>query len=97
ADVNFEIWVYDLERGTSTRLTSGPRCSWPKWTPDSRRVTYSSERAGVWNAFWRAADGSDEEKPVFAKDSILNPLAWSPAGNNLLLYRDSPQTESDLV
>src|SRR5262249_43279705 len=39
-DHAFEIWIYDLERGTSTRLTSGARTSWPLWTPDGKRVTY---------------------------------------------------------
>jgi len=93
----FEVWIYDLERGTSTRLTSGARTSWPMWTPDGRRVTYNSERLGSWNAFWRAADGSDEEKPVFKSESILNPTAWSPDGKKLLLYRNSPQTDADVV
>jgi Tol biopolymer transport system component len=95
--VNFEIWIYDLERGTSTRLTSGPRTAWAKWMPDGKKVTYNSERLGVWNAFSRSADGSDEEKPVFTSDQILNPQSWSPDGIHLILYRDDPQTASDLV
>lgn len=97
ADGNFEVWTYDLERGTSTRLTSGTRTSWPWWTPDGKRVSYSSERQGIWNAFWRSADGSDEEQPVFTSDSILCPTSWSPDGTHLLLYRDSPQTNSDVM
>jgi serine/threonine-protein kinase len=96
-DRGFEVWIYDLARGTSTRLTSGPRTAWPMWTRDGKRVTYNSERLGFWNPFWRAADGSDEEKPVFRYESILNPTDWSPDNKKLLLYRDSPQTDSDLV
>jgi len=96
-DRQFEVWIYDLKRGTSTRLTSGPRTAWPVWTPDGKRVTYNSERLGFWNPFWRGADGSDEEKPVFTDPSILNPLAWSPDGKKLLLSRDSQETNSDLV
>ncbi|HEY4492266.1 MAG TPA: hypothetical protein VI958_09745, partial [Acidobacteriota bacterium] len=93
----FEICIYDLERGTSTRLTSGARTGWPQWTSDGRRVTYASERLGFWNPFWRAADGSDQEQPVVTTDSILNPSDWSPDDKKLLLYRDSQQTDSDLM
>jgi len=96
-DRGSEVWIYDLKRGTSTRLTSGPRAVWPMWTHDGRRITYNSERLGVWNPFWRAADGSDQEKPVITSDSILNPTSWSPDGRTLLLYRDSPETNSDVV
>ncbi|HSP06391.1 MAG TPA: hypothetical protein VLR94_04400, partial [Acidobacteriota bacterium] len=96
-DRDFEIWIYDLERGTSTRLTSGVRTAWPQWTPDGRRVTYNSERLGFWNPFWRAADGSDQETPVFTTESILNPTGWSSDGKKLLLFRDSQQTDSDVV
>jgi serine/threonine-protein kinase len=93
----FEIWIYDLDRGTSTRLTSGARTGWPRWTPDGKRVTYSSEAAGFWNIFWRASDGSDQEQPLFKIDSVVNPIQWSPDNKKLLLYKDSPETNSDLV
>lgn len=93
----FEIWIYDLDRGTSTRLTSGARTGWPRWTPDGKRVTYSSEALGFWNIFWRAADGSDQEQPLVKMDSVLNPIQWSPDNKKLLLFKDSPETNSDLV
>ncbi len=93
----FEIWIYDLDRGTSTRLTSGSRTGWPQWTSDGKRVAYASERLGFWNPFWRAADGSDQEEPVIRNDSILNPSDWSPDDKKLLLYRDSQQTDSDVM
>ena len=96
-DRKFEIWIYDMERGTSTRLTSGSRTGWANWTPDGKRVTYNSERLGFWNPFWRAADGSDQEQPVFTSESILNSPNWSPDGKKLLLYRDTSQTGSDVV
>lgn len=96
-DHDFEVWIYDLQRGTATRLTSGPRTAWPNWTPDGRKVAYNSERLGSWNPFWRSADGSDQEQPVLTSEFILNPTGWSPDGRSLLLYKDSPQTDSDVA
>jgi serine/threonine protein kinase len=93
----FEIWIYDLQRGTSTRLTSGPRTAWPMWTPDGKTITYNSEKLGFWSPFSRAADGSNEEQPAVKSDAILNPTGWSPDGKKLLLYRDTPETNSDVV
>src|SRR5262249_4242776 len=77
-DRNFEVWEYDLNRGTSTRLSSGARAGWPIWSRDSQKVTYASEQRGSWNPFWRSADGSDMEQSVFESDAILNPTSWSP-------------------
>jgi serine/threonine-protein kinase len=94
----FEVWVYDLKRGTSARLTSGsPRTGWPFWTSDGKRVTYASESLNVWNPFWRAADGSDQERAIIPNDSVLVPTSWSPDDKRLLLYRDSQQTDTDVL
>ena len=80
-----EIWVYDIRRGTSTRLTSGMRTSGPIWTPDGTRITYASERQGAWDPFWRSADGSDEERPLIKSDFAVFPDYWSADGTKLLV------------
>ena len=33
-------WIFDLERGTMTKLASGGDCSWPRWTPDGERLSF---------------------------------------------------------
>lgn len=59
-DQENDVWIWDLTRQTLTRLTfdaaldGGP----PLWTPDSRRVIFTSQRVGVGNLFWQAADGT---------------------------------------
>ncbi len=93
----FEIWIYDLARGTSTRLTSEARTGWPKWTGDGKRVAYASERLGLWNPFWRAADGSDQEQVVIKNESVLVPTKWSRDNKKLLLFKDSQQTDTDVM
>jgi eukaryotic-like serine/threonine-protein kinase len=97
ADNKFEIWSYDLLRGTATRLTSGPRSAWPIWSPDNKRVTYASEQNGLWNPFWRTADGSSEQTAILRSDSTATPMGWSPDGTKLLLYSDNPETSTDIL
>ena len=55
-----DIWIYDLARDTSTRLTfDEANDAMPRWSPDGQRVVFNSQReGGVLNLFWKAADGT---------------------------------------
>jgi eukaryotic-like serine/threonine-protein kinase len=51
-----DIWIYDLERQTETRLTFDPATEvFPTWTPDGRRVALGGDGIPL---SWRAADGT---------------------------------------
>ncbi len=56
---NDDIWVYDMPRGTLTRLTfGGGNSGLPDWTPDGKRVLFLSERGRETGFFWKPGDGS---------------------------------------
>ena len=58
-DQENDIWLWDLARQTLTRVTFDAAAdSYPVWTPDGRRLLFSSERAGPRNLFGQAADGT---------------------------------------
>ena len=59
-DGNKDIWVLDLARETLTQVTNHPGLDqWPLWTPDSRRLVFTSQADGrLGSLFWQAADGS---------------------------------------
>ncbi len=65
---SMDIWVKQLDRGPSTRLTlDGSRSDYPTWTPDGGSVTFSSDRASPSFDLWtKRADGSGE--PVLELD-----------------------------
>jgi serine/threonine protein kinase len=61
------IWVYDLKRGTASRLTfnSGYDVN-PVWSPDGSQVFFSSsDSGGPWDIYQKAADGLGSTSPVF--------------------------------
>ena len=59
ADGESDLWVWDVARLTLTRLTFNPGGDlYPVWTPDGRRLIFSSQREGAQNLFWQAADGT---------------------------------------
>ncbi|MGH9257994.1 MAG: protein kinase domain-containing protein [Vicinamibacterales bacterium] len=58
-DQENDVWIWSLARQTLTRLTfDAGRDMEPVWTPDGRRIVFSSTRAGSANLFWQAADGT---------------------------------------
>jgi eukaryotic-like serine/threonine-protein kinase len=59
-----DVWVYDLQRGTRTRLTSNGASGYPIWTPDGKNVTYHSASSEQWTLFTRAADASAPAQPL---------------------------------
>jgi Tol biopolymer transport system component len=83
-----DIWVYELERGTRTRVTSDAAVDQdPIWTPDGANIVFGSTRGGVANdLFSRSADGSGEASLVFASDVAKDPHSFSRDGRLLAYY-----------
>jgi serine/threonine-protein kinase len=81
----FNVWVYDVGHETLTRLTFDDDCRDPLWSPDGKRVVYTSFRNGRYSLYWKLADGSGEEELLASGERILWAQSWSPDGK-LLAY-----------
>jgi eukaryotic-like serine/threonine-protein kinase len=99
-DQGGDIWVVDSERGTMSRLTldSSQDNVAPVWSPDGRRIAYSSQRGGAWAIYAKAADGSgDEEKLLDAPPQFPKATkSWSPDGRYVLFMLSDPRGIGDL-
>jgi serine/threonine-protein kinase len=94
--VTNDVWVYEIRRGTLSRLTfEGDNFS-PIWTPDGKRVTFSSNRAGPSNIFWTPADGSGTAERLLESDFDEVPSSWSPDGRMLAFTEYHPDTGADI-
>lgn len=91
-----DLWIYDVARGTFTRLTSEQADVRPLWTPDGRRITFASSRAGPLNLFWTAADGSAAPERLYSSPSTQFPSSWSPDGKYLGVMEIHPANGWDL-
>jgi serine/threonine protein kinase len=84
-----DIWIFDLTRGTDTRLTFGPASqSSPVWTPDGKTIFYSSNAKGMAHIYAKAADGSGAERLVLETSDVFEyPESASPDGRYLVYSR----------
>jgi serine/threonine-protein kinase len=93
---NFDVWIYDLARGTSTRLTFDPAVDQRAvWTPDGQRLVFESARHGAANdLFWKAADGTGQVERLTASPYTHRPHFWTSDGE--LVYEEHhPKTVQD--
>ena len=76
-----DIWIWDLERETLRRLTFAPGSdSLARWTPDGRRIIFTSDRAGVLNLYSQAADGTGAAERLTTSANQQFPSSISPDG-----------------
>ena len=88
-----DIWIYDLEQRTSTRLTfGGSRNLEPFWSPDGTEVGFSSNREGPFALYARAADLSSETRLLVGAGDApgLYAAVWTPDGRWLVYRRGGP-------
>jgi serine/threonine-protein kinase len=67
------------------------------WTPDSRRLIFTSERAGVRNLFWQAADGAGAVEQLTESPDTQYPTGVSPDGRRLIFTDQFPTTANDVM
>ncbi|MGO9258275.1 MAG: hypothetical protein ACLQU1_18460 [Bryobacteraceae bacterium] len=79
-----DIWIYDVDRHTKTRLTSEGVNEYPIWAPDGRQVTFGATIAGKHGIYSVAADGSGKPELLLATESRAWPTSWSPDGKALV-------------
>ena len=92
------VLVYNFARDGMTRLTFAQEDDYSAiWTPDGRRVTYSSDAGGnVSNLYWTLADGSGQPERLTESGEARFPNTWSPDGKVLIFEQLSSQTRTDL-
>ena len=75
-----DMWIYDIARGTLTRLTFEGNNIRPVWTPDGKRIAFASDRDGSRQLFWKLADGTGAEEQLTNDKLFSNVNSISPDG-----------------
>jgi eukaryotic-like serine/threonine-protein kinase len=80
-----KLWLYDLNRGTSSPFTFGEgNDQYPAWSPDSRQVAFSSTRHGKEEIYVKPVEGGSDEQLLLSAEGSAEPDRWSSDGRFLL-------------
>jgi eukaryotic-like serine/threonine-protein kinase len=85
-----DLWMIDLDRGTAERFTND--LSWddfPIWSPDGRRIVFSSDSEGSTNLYVKQSDGATKEERLRKSTQMETASDWSPDGASLV-YQEWP-------
>ena len=91
------LWLMDLAGAGSSRLTFNRwNDIYPVWSPDGRRIAFTSDRDGRYNLYVKSADGSGEETPLLRSSLWDFPEDWTRDGHGLAFTRRDPRTKGDV-
>jgi serine/threonine protein kinase len=93
----YGVWVYDLTRGTNSRLTGEGKVWYSIWTPDGKRLLFDWIKSTVPNLFWQPYGGSSPMEQLATSAYIQYPGSWSSDGKTVALVESHPDTGNDIA
>jgi serine/threonine-protein kinase len=92
-----DVWVYEWERDTMTRLTFGSDAWFPVWSPDGQHIVFTSTKhGGAPNLYYMRADGAGEAVRLTESQKRQIPYSFSPDGEQLAFFEFNPETQADI-
>jgi len=88
-----DIWVYDWQRDTMTRLTFDGKALSPVWTPDGRFILFGSTGEGM---SVTRSDGSGKPQPLIQSKNYQLPWSFTADGKRMAFFVRDPKTSNDL-
>jgi len=90
-DLLGDIYVMPVEgsgSGAATRIAGGPVFDMqPRFSPDGKRIAFTSDRDGLWNIWTMDVEGKDARQLSREKRWFVNSPAWSPDGQYVYARR----------
>jgi Tol biopolymer transport system component/tRNA A-37 threonylcarbamoyl transferase component Bud32 len=90
-----DVYIHDLERNTTSRLTFTGRSLIPVWSPDSKHLIYRTTGT-EFSISWARSDGAGEPQQLLVSKSVLVPWSISSDGRHLAYFENDGKTDYDL-
>ena len=89
-----QIWIAVLATGERYQLTSAKKSSQnPKWSPDSTRIAFASERDGKRQVYLIHPRGGEAQQ-LTSEENGVDSMEWSPDGNSIAFTSAGPDTKA---
>ncbi len=89
-----DVWVYDVQRDATTRLTFGDAIyRYPTWSPDGRAIALSAVGTGLQVV---RVDGAGKVQALTETRAVQYPSSFSPDGRQLAFFELTPQGNRQL-
>jgi serine/threonine-protein kinase len=96
--IDRDIWVFDVERETVTRVTLDRSSDTPLWTHDSATLAFSSRESGVGSIRLQMVDTNRTPGILTATGPVAStPHSWLPDSRTLLYSVGATAFESDTL
>ena len=83
-----DIWIRDTVRNVTSRFTFDIGVAQtPTWSPDGRRIIYTSKAKGPGDLMMKDVSGTREPEPVLLSPEPKFSSDWSPDGKYISLHR----------
>ena len=95
-DGSSDIFIYDLAREASNRLTFEGWNVNPLWSRDGRRVLFTSLRSAGFGLSRKAANGTGQVEGLGTTRPIQMASAWAGEPDTLVVMRANSMTDADI-
>jgi dipeptidyl aminopeptidase/acylaminoacyl peptidase len=91
-----QIWIVPIDGGVPRAITTEGRNERPMWSPDSKKIAFTSTRSGASQIWVMDPDGSNARQVTTIATEASNQI-WTPDGKSLVfnseVYPDCPDPE----
>jgi Tol biopolymer transport system component len=92
----YDLWIYDMERDSLTKLTFGADDSRAVWSPSGESIAYESSKSGTPQVYRKHMTGTGEEELLTTGPAPKESSSWTPDSKEVVVEIRSEETGWDI-